>query len=329
VQGITWKEAKLSLSLALVVLFSSPAMSEDTPDTEPEPKPVEVFVSEVTLEQVADSVVFGGIVEAGADYVVFSEQVGVVEKVAVAHGQPVEKGELLFVIRPQGSGMSYRHYRISSPVNGEVGIVDTRVGQLVEVGGVLTKVAEVGARLVDIEVTTADLRFLKAGQTCNASSFVGRESKDTQQKPELPCVVESISKRARPETGTFPVRVAISCQGVHRELCQGSFLPGSFTRVSFRNNQREVILVNQTHLNRQRTKAFILLEDNSIKEVAVKLGQQFRGRIEVLEGLEVGHRLVTHYNRAPQDGDIAVIVDPDAPIVSEGEGSQEDSKKSG
>jgi membrane fusion protein (multidrug efflux system) len=170
---------------------------------------------------------------------------------------------------------------ITAPFAGVLGFRAVSPGTLVTPGTVITTLDDVDPIKVDFTVPERFLSALAVGQSIAARtaawpgvSFEGR--------------VTSIESRIDPVTRAVTVRAEVP--NADRRL-----KPGMLMTLAVTANERESLVIPEIAVQAIRDRNFVFRvgEDGRAQQVFVTLGARRAGRVEVLDGLEAGDRIVT------------------------------------
>lgn len=177
---------------------------------------------------------------------------------------------------------SRREYVLRSPIAGSVIEMDASQGAYWnDIAAPLMTVADLSEVWLSASVAEKDLAHMFVGQqariTVNAH---GGRVFDAQ--------VKYIGDTLDPDTRTIRVRVAIDNQ-------QGLFKPGMFAAVSFAGHSRQALLIPASALLQSGLYTRVFVEQQPFRYVSriVRVGSSVGDRVEVLEGLKTGERIVT------------------------------------
>lgn len=186
--------------------------------------------------------------------------------------------------------------RVPSPADG---IVERRLvepGERVMPGQVLARIQTLGRVRVRAHVGEREVNDLAAGGAAEVRSpgVRGRVFEG---------VIESVGMRADPETGNFPVRLTLPNE-------DGRLRPGMTARVVLDGlAQADAILIPDVALvDRNRRRVVFLERDGKAVEIEPLLRPGVGERLQVLEGLAAGERLIVAGQEQLVDGSPVAIV---------------------
>ncbi len=283
------------------IIMSNYALSDKTMNA------IEVFVKKIVTVDIYDSLVFGGFIEPNASYNIGSETVGNLKKMNFKLGQEVKKEDTLFEILPASAGFKYQLNRVKSPISGIITDIEKKVGDWITQGDIVVSVTDNSKLKTTIHVTYEDLPSLTAKVPIAVTVGYGNDREKT-----LSAAIESISPKADPITGTYPVELLLNCASFTDKICSDIFRIGALLKVVIKKNYRKGIKIPLIYLDEQRTKVLLISKDNKAKWVNIKLGAYYGEHIEVVEGLTHGMKVVSGYAKKPKDNDPLKIVEDKA-----------------
>jgi membrane fusion protein (multidrug efflux system) len=169
---------------------------------------------------------------------------------------------------------------ISAPFAGVLGFRQVSPGTLVTPGTTIASLDDVSVIKLDFAVPETFLSALAAGQAITASSAAWPER-------EFSGRVTSVDSRVDPVTRAVTVRAELP--NPEREL-----RPGMLLTVTVYRPERQALVVPEISVTQvaQSAHVFRVMEDATVEQVTVTLGQRRSGEVEVLEGLAAGDRIV-------------------------------------
>ncbi|MCG0276637.1 MAG: efflux RND transporter periplasmic adaptor subunit [Thermosediminibacteraceae bacterium] len=178
---------------------------------------------------------------------------------------------------------------ITAPIDGVVGNVDVKVGQLISPGVPVAVVGNTGSMSVKINVTEDVINSVKIGQEVEVSvEAVGVNLKGT---------VTSVSPYKNLQTGTYPVEVRIT------EVPEG-VKPGMFARVKLAVSSYPKVLAvpEECVIKKDEKNVVFKVEDGKAKAVEVVPGPTVGGFTVIEKGLEEGMEIVVEGQEYLEDG---------------------------
>ncbi|MBY6064362.1 efflux RND transporter periplasmic adaptor subunit [Pseudidiomarina sediminum] len=185
--------------------------------------------------------------------------------------------------------------RVLAPFDGRLGIRQVSLGSLVTPGQQITTLDDITPIKLDFNVPELFFASLAVGQTVTAISGAYPEH-------EFKGTIRSIDSRVDPVTRSILVRAEVSNS-------EGLLRPGMLLRVQLLRSvdtvmqlpERAIVPLDSRHF------VYVLNDDNTASQRQVSIGRRRPGMVEVIDGLEVGERVVTDGIVRMRDG-IAVTV---------------------
>jgi len=291
--------------VALAVLGQG--QDEKTADMEKEKKPIEVFVTKVRVSEIFDAIEFGGFIQAEKSFPVAPEIAGTIHKVSVKLGDWVRRGQRLFSLKPARDGFQYQLHHVTSPIAGKVVEMSQKLGDRVLAGAAVMTVADTKKLITTFHVTYDDLFHI--AKNTPLSVVIGRGSR---WERSVVGSIESISPRADPDTGTYPIKTRLVCI----KNCDQHFPVGSLVRVVIKKNLRQGVRVPVAYLQPGRRQVLKLDDKGAARWTDVELGNYYGELVEVKKGLAAEDTLVTSFSERPEEGQSLKVVTEQGPAVS-------------
>lgn len=193
--------------------------------------------------------------------------------------------------------LDLKHTDIRAPISGYVSERMIRRGNLVELHQPVYSITSYDPLLAVLHVPERELAVLRKGQ-----QVVMRF--DAWPNEDFTGEVIRISPVVDPETGTFRVTSEIA------DL-DGKLKPGLFGRVNVHYDLRKAVPVvprEAVLTEDEQSSVFIIDEEGSAQRRPVTLGYEQQGRVEVIQGLSAGDRVVTAGKGSLSDGARVEIV---------------------
>lgn len=169
---------------------------------------------------------------------------------------------------------------ILAPFSGRLGLTHISVGSLVNPGQQITTLDDVSQIKLDFSVPERFLQELQVGKTVEAKAvafpdkiFLGK--------------VTSIDSRVNPTTRAVLVRAVLP-------NADFALLPGMLMKVKLIKQSREALLLPESAIIPIQDKHYIYTVDDHdvVVRQQVILGTRVRGWVEILEGVELGQRVL-------------------------------------
>ncbi len=332
----------LVLTFLLFLCSCSGQPGEANPVDSSEPRRVNVLVQEVIPVTVKDVVLLPGTAHAWLEVRLASETSGRVEKLMVREGSEVSKDQVLahIDVTPLGSALArsraafellqeqlrrreslfekkiiseeeldriraekvqarevlrqaeieYNRGLVRAPGKARVNNLLVEAGEFVDRGEVMIKLVNIEKIKFQVQVPEMDVRFLNVGQPVQVMV-------DAYQDQHFPGVIDFISFKADQSTNTFRTQVVV-------DNPQGEIRPGMMARVSF---QRRIIsdaaAVPLSALIDRGGERLVYVEENGVARARpVRIGIIERDRVQIVEGLIPGDKLIIAGQREVEDG---------------------------
>ena len=173
-----------------------------------------------------------------------------------------------------------RDRQIIAPFDGQLGLRQVSLGALVTPGVVITTLDDLSIIKLDFTVPEGFLAALKIDQEINALS-------DAYPKIKFIGKVTNIGSRIDPISRAVTVRAVIPNDSLYLR-------PGMLMRVVLIKNQGNAIIIPEEALVTTADHKYVFrLQNDHVIEQKVVIGRRRPGAIEILEGLEVGQKVVT------------------------------------
>jgi membrane fusion protein, copper/silver efflux system len=186
------------------------------------------------------------------------------------------------IARIEKTGQVERRIDYYAPFDGYVMELGARQGAAVEPGATLFQLANLSSVWMIAEVPEAQAAWIKTGNPAEAqvSALPGErfEGRVDYLYPEL-----------TQATRTLKVRVVLNNPNLHLR-------PGMFAMAHLRGSTRESVLTVPTEaVIETGTRSIVIVADDAthFRPVVVRVGAEQGGRSEILEGIQLGQRVVT------------------------------------
>ncbi len=182
--------------------------------------------------------------------------------------------------RLEGVAVAMDDHLIRAPFSGILGFRNVSDGSLVSPNTIITTLDDISVIKLDFTIAEVYLAQLEVGQTIRAKSIVYPDQ-------EFQGVIQVIGSRIDPITRSVQVRA-------HIQNRSAVLRPGMLLTVSLALNESDSVVVDEAALipSGGRQYAFVVNEENVVRQVEVLIGRRQPGKVEVLGGLQVGDRVV-------------------------------------
>lgn len=168
---------------------------------------------------------------------------------------------------------------VHAPFAGVLGIRQVSVGSLVRPADVITTLDDVSNIKVDFSVSENHLASLAAGQRVMARSVAYPDQ-------VFEGLITSIDSRVDPVSRSILVRAGVS----NPEL---KLRPGMLLQITLEKEVLDALTIDEKALVPIKDKQFVfVVEDDQVTRTEVEIGERKPGRVQVLEGLELGQQVV-------------------------------------
>lgn len=196
--------------------------------------------------------------------------------------------------------------RIIAPFDGVVGIRGVSLGDYVKDGADLVNIEDTQTLKVDFRLPERNLTQIKVGQNVDVTA-------DALPGERYSGLIEAINPRIDANGRSLELRARL-------QNPDGKLRPGMFVRVRVIVGQRnDALLVPEEAIVPQGSEFFVYkVVGDSARRVPVKIGVRRDARVEIVEGLVAGDRVVTAGMRLSRDGQPVTIANrppagPEAP----------------
>jgi len=176
--------------------------------------------------------------------------------------------------------------KIRAPFDGVILEKNMDAGNLAAPGNPIMKIGNTSTVIYTF-ISQSLISEIKPG----IKAMVTVESMDEDYESE----VLEVSPDVDVFTGNFKVKL-MGCNALY---------PGMFAKVRFITGSEKVITVPESALVKRGQLSIVFVDDNGKADMrVVKTGREIAGAVEVLSGLEVGEKIVTHNAKLLKSGDI-------------------------
>jgi membrane fusion protein (multidrug efflux system) len=185
--------------------------------------------------------------------------------------------------------------RIFSPTDGLVDIRAVEVGEPVQAGASLVTLQAVQGLRVQTWVSEADIARIRAGDPARVtiSGLAGGE---------FPATIEWVGVNADPTTGNFPLKLILT--GDTDALRPGMTASAQLQGIS---EPDALLLPEQALVDRNRRRVVFVVEDGVARLREPMLAAGFSNRLQILEGLATGDKVVVTGQSLLLDGDAVTV----------------------
>jgi len=186
--------------------------------------------------------------------------------------------------------VEYDYGTVTSTLEGVVNKVHVDPGEFVAEGGPVVDIVSVATMRINFSVPEGDVRFLADGQKVTVLV-------DTYPEREWTGKIDFVAWKADPATRTFQVRVVVDNEG-------GMIRPGMIARGAFLRRLIEGAVTAPlfTVQDKGGERVVFVEQDGVARAHTVQLGIIEGDRVQVLEGLAAGDRLIVAGHAEVEDG---------------------------
>jgi membrane fusion protein (multidrug efflux system) len=186
--------------------------------------------------------------------------------------------------------VAFSHGTVTSTLDGVVNTLHVDEGEFVGEGDPVADIVNVATMRVNFDVPEGDVRFLAQGQKVLVHL-------DTYPERQWVGVIDFVAWKADPATRTFQVRVVVDNK-------DGAMRPGMIARGAFlrRLIENAVTAPLFTVQDKGGERVVFVEQDGLAAARTVELGVIEADRVQVLEGLEPGDRIIIAGHREVEDG---------------------------
>lgn len=183
---------------------------------------------------------------------------------------------------------------VRAPFDGTVEAVARHVGDYLTPGHVVATVIDFSRGRIRVGVTAGEAKVFSAGATASVVL-------DALGGVERPGVIRSVGRIADNATGTYPLEVWLENPG-------DALRAGMVARVRLTSNARSsAIYVPRAALVKRSSEVvvFVIEEDEGVPKAharAVRTGQYINNRVEIVDGIRAGERIVVEGHFSLADG---------------------------
>ncbi len=197
----------------------------------------------------------------------------------------------------QGASVAFDYALIRAPFdavvltkNADIGDIVTPVGAATNAKAAVVTIADMGSLQVEADVSESNLGLIQAGQPCEIQL-------DAIPDTRFPGMIHMIVPTADRSKASVMVKVRFL-------LPDPRILPEMSAKVAFlsrpvkEEEERARTAVHRLALaERSRSRVLFVVQDDRVKETAVRTGEALGDMVEILDGAKAGDRVVLKPNR--------------------------------
>jgi len=262
-----------------------------------------VTVAEAKREPIADYLSMSGDLIAASTVDVYPEAAGKVSRLLVSVGSRVEKDQVIAEIDPSRPGMTYLASPVKAPIAGLVVGLPAQIGAAAAPSAPVAKISRTGGLEVRSYVAERFVSKMRPGLRAELEleAFPGETFKAR---------VREIYPVIDPASRTMELRLSVPDSGERLK-------PGMYAKVRIFTEEKEgTVTVPADALVKRGEESFVFVvaPDPAAPEVfkarraVVRTGLLVDNRLEVLEGLKAGERVVVRGQTLLDEGSLVNVV---------------------
>jgi len=244
-----------------------------------------------------------GNIKAKDEINVFSKVTGKLAEYTLNEGDKVEKGQTIALVDRDETGLKYELAKVESPISGILGrtLLDKGANILpsagLSSGTPLAIVVNMEEMVVRLDIPEADIPYVKKG----LKSLL---KVDAYPEENFEGEVSKVSEVMDTQTRTLPIEITIP-NPEHR------LKSGMFARIKIIASQlKERLVILQDALVQELGVNYVfVVEDHTAKKKKVTLGVKEDNKVEILEGLKEGQKVIVFGQQGLKDGSSVEIAD--------------------
>lgn len=257
---------------------------------------VVVKVMPVEREDLNFILAYVGSLKAKDEINVFSKVSGKLVEYSVSEGETIQKGQVLALIDRDETGLKYELAPVESPISGIVGrtLLDKGANVLpssgLTGGSPLAIVVNMEEMIVRLNIPEPDISYIKKGLKAQIKV-------DAYPDDNFWGEISKVSEVVDTQTRTLPIEIIIP-NSKHQ------LKSGMFCRINIIASQhKDALVILQDALVQEIGQNYVfIVEDHTAKKKKITLGIREAHRIEVLEGLAEGQKVIVFGQQGLKDG---------------------------
>lgn len=265
-------------------------------ESEPVERSYNVRTSPVNKQELSSYIDLSGDVEASVSVDVYSDTAGKLVDLRVEPGTTVVKDQVIAQVDPAKPGMNYAVSPVKAPISGTVTAVNVDPGATVAPSLPLLRVGKLDELVITTQVPERFLYMVEQGQTALVTTTSAPGRRYDARVEEISPVVNPVSRTLQVElkmTGASPVKA------------------GMFVGIRLiTSTEADALVIPEKALVRRNDETFVYrVKGDQAEKVAVTLGLESEGRVEVVTGLAEGDRVITEGVGLLSDGSLIRVLD--------------------
>jgi multidrug efflux pump subunit AcrA (membrane-fusion protein) len=259
---------------------------------------ITVKVEKVRREDLDFILSYAGSLKAKDEALVYPKISGKLSNYLVSEGDKIKKEKTIALIDRDETGLKYELAKVDSPLTGIIG--RTFLDKGANVTSQITPIAlvvDMDQMIVKLNIPEHDISHIKKG----LSAYL---KVDSYPNEDFEGVVSKISEVMDTQTRTLPIEILIPNPG-HR------LKSGMFSRIRiFAGKHIGSLVVLQDSLVKESSFDYVyIIEDSTARKVKVTAGIYQDNKVEILEGLKEGQRIIVFGHQGLKDGSFVNVIE--------------------
>lgn len=259
---------------------------------------ITVKVEKVKREDLNFILSYAGSLKAKNEALIYPKVSGKLSNYLVSEGDKIEKEKTICLIDRDETGLKYELAKVDSPLAGIIGRTFLDKGaNVTSQATAVALVVDMDQMIVKLNIPEADIADIKKG----LSAYL---RVDSYPNEDFEGVVSKLSEVMDTQTRTLPIEILIPNPG-HR------LKSGMFSRIRiFAGKHIGSLVVLQDGLVKENSFNYVYIAEDSIaRKVKVKPGIYQDNKVEILEGLKEGQKVIVFGHQGLKDGSSVNIVE--------------------
>lgn len=241
---------------------------------------------------------YSGSLKAKDEALVYPKVSGKLSAYLVSEGDRIEKDKTIALIDRDETGLKYELAKVDSPLSGVIGrtFLD-RGAAVVSQATAVALVVDMEQMIVRLNIPEQDLPYIKKG-------LIAELKVDAYPDEYFTGEVSKVSEVMDSQTRTLPAEIRIP-NAKHR------LKSGMYARIKiFAGKHSGALVIPQDGLVKEDNLTYVYtVEDAVAKKTKVKAGIYQENRVEILEGLKEGQRIIVFGHQGLKDGSEVNVIE--------------------
>lgn len=259
---------------------------------------ITVKVEKVRREDLDFILFYSGSLKAKDEALVYPKVSGKLSAYLVSEGDRIEKDKTIALIDRDETGLKYELAKVDSPLSGVIGrtFLD-RGAAVVSQATAVALVVDMEQMIVRLNIPEQDLPYIKKG-------LIAELKVDAYPDAYFTGEVSKVSEVMDSQTRTLPAEIRIP-NAEHR------LKSGMYARIKiFAGKHTGSLVILQDGLVKEDTLIYVYtVEDSTARKVKVMPGIYQENRVEILEGLKEGQRIIVFGHQGLKDGSEVNVIE--------------------